>query len=176
MRTSTGERAEHTRRLARLVVCRRQNVLEPFQLFARVCHEDFASPSRLQRGVNCENIFRHTHVKVPQVQAKPPPHSLSWGCALELFWHFLTRACRWVRDPVWGSAKAQDFEAVLVMAAEARKKCAEANAQRAPAGDKAPKKRRVKAARVAEESTVRVFDLESAMASAPVQRVASIDD
>jgi hypothetical protein len=62
------------------------------------------------------------------------------------------------------------------MAAEARKKCAEANAQRAPAGDKAPKKRRVKAARVAEESTVRVFDLESAMASAPVQRVASIDD
>ena len=165
--------------MARLVVCSRHNVFEHFRLFVLfqiLCHEDFASPPRVQRGVDRENIFRHSHVKVPQVQARPHRILCPGGCALALFRHCLTRACRWVRDPVWGSAKAQDFEAVLVMAAEARKKCAEANAQRAPAGDKAPKKRRVKAARVAEESTVRVFDLESAMASAPVQRVASIDD
>ncbi len=78
---------------------------------------------------------------------------------------------------MWGSAKAQDFEALLVMAAAARKKCVEANAQRAPAASgKAPKKKRVKVAAAAEESTVRVFDVESAMASAPARHVTTIDD
>ncbi len=62
------------------------------------------------------------------------------------------------------------------MAAEARRKCEEANAQRAPAAGKAPKKKRVKAANAEVEGLVKVFDLESAMASAPRQRQASIDD
>jgi hypothetical protein len=83
---------------------------------------------------------------------------------------------RWVRDPVWGCAKAQDFEALLVMAAEARRKCEEANAQRAPAASKAPKKKRAKAANAEVDGLVKVFDLESAMASAPRQRDKSIDD
>ena len=81
-----------------------------------------------------------------------------------------------MRDSVWGSAKAQDFEALLVMAAAARQKCAEADAQRAPAVSKAPKKKRAKVAAAAGESTVRVFDLESAMASAPARHVTFIDD
>ena len=145
--------------------------------FSRACATKILSHLPACSEVSIAKIFLGIPTsKYPKFRQSPHRIPCPGGCALELFWHFLTRACRWVRDPVWGSAKAQDFEAVLVMAAEARKKCAEANAQRAPAGDKAPKKRRVKAARVAEESTVRVFDLESAMASAPVQRVASIDD
>jgi hypothetical protein len=76
---------------------------------------------------------------------------------------------------VWGSAKAQDFEAVLIMAAEALRKCEEANAQRAVVAGNAPKKKRAKP-EVAVEGSVRVFDLESAMASAPSVQIHSIDD
>jgi hypothetical protein len=80
-----------------------------------------------------------------------------------------------MRDSVWGCAKAQDFEALLVMAAEARRKCEEANAQRVPTAGNAPKKRRAKP-EMAAETFVRVFDLESAMASAPRLQAKSVDD
>ncbi len=81
---------------------------------------------------------------------------------------------RWMRDPVWASAKAQDFDALLVMAAEARKKCEEANAQRAPV--KASKKKRSKPSSSPMVSNVRVFDLESSMVSQPAYQAVSIDD
>jgi hypothetical protein len=81
-----------------------------------------------------------------------------------------------MRDPVWGSAKAQDFEALLVMAAEARKKCEEANAQRAPVVNKASRKKRAKPDIASVEGSAKVFDLESALASAPPQHQKSIDD
>jgi hypothetical protein len=81
-----------------------------------------------------------------------------------------------MRDQVWGSAKAQDFEAVLIMAAEALRKCEEANAQRVVvAAGNAPKKKRAKPEQ-AIESSVRVFDLESAMTSLPSVQIHSIDD
>ena len=82
-----------------------------------------------------------------------------------------------MRDSVWGSAKARDFEALLVMAAEARRKCEEASAQRVSVATKPPKKRRAKSdTEVEVAGSVRVFDLESAMASAPRMHEKSIDD
>jgi hypothetical protein len=84
--------------------------------------------------------------------------------------------CRWSRDSVWGTAKAQDFDALLVMAAEARRKCEEANAQRATSVAKTTKKKRIKTNSVEGSIAGKVFDFESAMASAPKHAVRSIDD
>ncbi len=61
------------------------------------------------------------------------------------------------------------------MAAEALRKCEETNAQRGVVAGNAPTKRRAKP-EVAVEGSVIVFDLESAMASAPSVQIHSIDD
>jgi hypothetical protein len=126
----------------------------------------------LQRSIHRKNIFGYSYIKIPEVQVTCVLVSCDYVLRQS---SILKRQPRWMRDQVWGSAKAQDFEAVLIMAAEALRKCEEANAQRAVVAGNAPKKKRAKP-EVAVEGSVRVFDLESAMASAPSVQIHSIDD
>jgi hypothetical protein len=107
----------------------------------------------LQRSIHRKNIFGNSYIKIPEVQVTSVLASCDYVLRQS---SILKRQPRWMRDQVWGSAKAQDFEAVLIMAAEALRKCEEANAERAVVAGNAPKKRRAKP-ELAAEGSVREY-------------------